>query len=156
LKINQLHIKNKNILKIVTKKLGNMSSFTYLYGIRVEGIPLPQTKTLWCKGNQTKIMSTTTQKISSNLGGMINYTSKEVNKMYQTLLTELSPYGFEEDVMVWGAGMSEHYTYGVTNKSTNLSVWIDDCGEEPFYAIEDINGDYEHIELSNFIINLNK
>ena len=31
LRINQLHIINKNILKIVTKRLGIMSSFTYLY-----------------------------------------------------------------------------------------------------------------------------
>ena len=44
-----------------------MSSSSYLYGIRVEGIPLPQTKTLWCKGNQTKTMSKSTQKIGNEL-----------------------------------------------------------------------------------------
>jgi predicted naringenin-chalcone synthase len=46
LKINQLHIKNKNILKIVHKKLGNMSSSSYLYVIRVEGILQPTNKNL--------------------------------------------------------------------------------------------------------------
>jgi hypothetical protein len=55
LKINQLHIKNKNILKIVTKKLGNMGSSTYLYVIRVEGILQPQIKTSrWGIGYQHK------------------------------------------------------------------------------------------------------
>jgi hypothetical protein len=82
-------------------------------------------------------------KLPTHEGGGIKFkVEKETLKMLKNLESELSPLGFINDEFVWGGGSSTNYTYGVSNPKNGLSIWVDDCGDEPFYCFS-INGNDE-------------
>jgi hypothetical protein len=117
-----------------------MDTSSYLYCIRVEGLPLPQTKTLWCTGNQTKTMSKmtlntineTTFEFSFNKEKTFNYGGK-----YDvTLEVEIF------DVLINGRESIYYVQFDTTMNS--YSLW----SGEP-----DRSGGITHRELIPFGIN---
>lgn len=117
-----------------------MSSFTYLWYIRVEGIPLPQTKTLWCKGNQTKIMSTKTQ-LETLLLRSNNFNNSDFQIQYFGV--DIQPnncelYSNSLDIVIGENYYPEEGKWIISKNGECLGVFQNDR------------------EVINFIINLNK
>jgi len=93
-------------------------------------------------------------KLPTHESGVTFKVSKETLKMLKNLESELSPLGFINDEFVWGGGSSTNYTYGVSNPKNGLSIWVDDCTDEPYYVYS-INGNDEGEEPTQPIKDIN-